>query len=362
MKYLSKIKKVNLLYVMKAGLGSALAIILADRFGLIYSPSAGIITLLTLQNTKKETIFIALKRFVSFFLAVLISYLLFTGIGYTPIVFGAFVLLFVALCILLGLKDGISMNSVLMTHFLIEQRVDLPLFLNELGLLTVGMGIGIILNLIMPKNKEKIRNEQLILEEEIKTTLRGLASMLRQKDACFIQESTDEWNENDLQKIARDEVVKNLSDTFHEVDFAKLDTQLTRLLKNAYEEADNTLLSDTRYLLSYLEMRKMQVDVLKDIKKNIDSVPVILKQSFPIATFLEHISESFHELNNVAELFAELEELKDYFRKDNLPHNREEFEFRAVLFQVLKELEYFLLLKRNFILELEEKNMKSYWS
>ena len=151
------IKKVNVLYLIKAGLGSALAIILADRLGFIYSPSAGIITLLTLQNTKKETILIALKRVEAFILAVIITYFLFTSIGYTPIAFGLFVFLFVAGCILFKLKDGIAMNSVLMTHFLIEQRMDVSLFINEIALLAIGMGIGIALNLLMPKNKEKIR-------------------------------------------------------------------------------------------------------------------------------------------------------------------------------------------------------------
>ncbi len=346
------IKKVNVLYLIKAGLGSALAIILADRLGFIYSPSAGIITLLTLQNTKKETILIALKRVEAFILAVIITYFLFTSIGYTPIAFGLFVFLFVAGCILFKLKDGIAMNSVLMTHFLIEQRMDVSLFINEIALLAIGMGIGIALNLLMPKNKEKIRRDQIKLEEEIKITLRGLAALLRKKDACLIQE--------DGHNIHLD--MEGECSCEAEVNFHKLDKMLEGLLKNAYEEADNTLRSDTRYLVSYLEMRRQQMNVLKDIQENIESVPVILKQSFPIAAFIEHIAESFHELNNVVDLFEELEELKEFFRKDNLPQSREEFEHRAVLFQVLKELEYFLLIKRNFILELNVENMETYWS
>lgn len=39
---------------MKSGIGAAIAIIIAEGLGLLYGPSAGIITLLFIQDTKKE--------------------------------------------------------------------------------------------------------------------------------------------------------------------------------------------------------------------------------------------------------------------------------------------------------------------
>lgn len=366
------IKKVNFLFLLKTGIGSAVSILLADGLGLLYSPSAGIITLLTIQNTKKETLLIALKRFEAFVLAVTITYILFQSIGYTPIAFGLFVCIFVALCMLFRLKDGIAMNSVLMTHFLIEKRMDLPLLWNELAILAIGMSLGIILNLIMPRNIKKIRAEQVALENEIKKALRDLTDMLKKKDACLIQKDriTDE-NNPDTKEHFTGEIPNEITDstfgvfTDEEVlsipDFSHLDEMLEKLLKSAYEEAANTFQNDTRYLISYLEMRKLQIGVLKEVQTNIESIPVILQQTYPMAGFIENIAESFHERNNVKGLLLELEQLKGYFRKEQLPQTREEFEYRAVLFQILKELEYFLKLKRNFVLELEEKNMISYW-
>ncbi|MDF2943865.1 MAG: putative rane protein [Herbinix sp.] len=382
---MNKIKKVNIFFLLKTGIGSAVSIILAESLGFAYSPSAGIITLLTIQNTKKETISIALRRIEAFILAVLISYIVFFSLGYTAIAFGVFVFLFVALCLLLGLKDGISMNAVLMTHFLIEKRMDLPLIMNEIALLFIGMGIGILLNLIMPRYRERIRREQISLEEVIKKTLRGMGNMLREKDSCMLQgnielnkNKTSEESiisEGDIElngsKISegsktlkgnkiteRYELIPHISD---DVAFARLDELLDGLLQKAYEDAGNTLLSDTKYLVSYLEMRKLQIGVLKNIKENIEHIPVLLRQTFPIADFMDNIAASFHELNNAKGLLLELEELQEYFRKETLPATREEFEYRATLFQILKELEYFLVLKRNFIKELETKNMKSYW-
>ncbi len=342
-------KHISLLFLMKVSIGTAAAILIANQFGLLYSPSAGIITLLTIQNTKKETLILALKRVVAFAMAVVICFLLFQMIGYTAVAFGGFVFLFVALCLVFGLKDAIAMNAVLMTHFLIERRMDVPLILNELALLCVGMLLGIILNLIMPSKRIAIRKSQLLLEEDMKGALKTLSKMLRSKEMCLIQEGNADYSWQEPEEL------------LHEVDFQTLERKLEGLLQSAYEEAGNTLLNDTKYLISYLEMRKLQLDVLTDIKSKIEEIAVLLKQTYPIADFIDCIAQSFHELNNTKGLLLDLEKLKEAYRKEELPKTREEFEYRAALFQILKELEYFLWIKRNFILEIERKNMKSYW-
>lgn len=367
-------RHIDLLFLLKVSIGTAAAIIIADQFGLLYSPSAGIITLLTIQNTKKETMLVALRRFIAFAIAVAISYLIFQGIGYTAVAFGGFILLFVALCLLFSLKDAIAMNAVLMTHFLIEQRMDVALILNELGVLCVGMLLGILLNLIMPSKKMEIRKQQVLFEEDMKGALRTLSNLLKDKESCLIQEresdysvkvqqeqvqqKQEEQEQEEQEQTEREQVLWEHSAT---VDFYQLELRLEELLQSAYEEAGNTLLNDTKYLIAYLEMRKLQLEVLKDIKSKIEEIPVLLKQTYPIAAFIDQIAESFHELNNIEGLLFAMEQLKDDYRKEELPKNREEFEYRAALFQILKELEYFLWIKRNFILEIERKNIKTYW-
>lgn len=341
-----KINNINPLFVLKVGIGSALAIIVAEALDLKYSPSAGIITLLTVQSTRKETLLIALKRIYSFLLAANLSYILFEVFGYNPIVFGCFVLLFVALSLLSNLKDGISMNAVLITHFLIEKKVDFDMYINELLLLVIGMGIGILINLIMPNYKKWILLKQHMLEEEMKKLLKVMARALKDKKACLIQdEPYDKAIYTNKQKA--DAIVINFRD---------IDALTEELINKTYEDAGNTLLSNTRYLLSYLEMRKHQIEVLKVISRSIMDIPVVLKQSIPLATFLENTSDSFHELNDVKGLLEQLRELSLYYKQEKLPVTREEFEYRAILFKILNELEHFLLIKRNFILEYENKS------
>ena len=56
------------LKALKIAVGSCAAIMIAQFFELSYAASAGIITLLTVQNTRKDTIELTLERLWSFLL------------------------------------------------------------------------------------------------------------------------------------------------------------------------------------------------------------------------------------------------------------------------------------------------------
>ena len=80
--------------VIKIAVGAGLAIVLAERMGLNYSASAGVITLLSIQDTKKETIRVVARRLLSFVLALVISAAGFSVFGYDPLAVGVFLLFF----------------------------------------------------------------------------------------------------------------------------------------------------------------------------------------------------------------------------------------------------------------------------
>lgn len=325
-KLIEQVKKLNLSLILKTGLGSAAAIILANQLNLMYSASAGIITLLTIQNTKKETILIAAKRFSGFIVAVMIAYFIFSNFGYTPLAFGAFLILFVAAANLLRIEVGITMNAVLVSHFLVEGRMDLNLLTNELLLLFIGMGIGILLNSIMPKNIEKIKRNQKVVEDRMRETLSCMAKMLEGSQDCACNQSQKEL-----------------------IDYLNLNELIDSLLVKAYEDAGNTLIRETRYQISYLEMRKHQVRILKDIQESIEEIHDVLPQSLTVSDYIQKVSTEFAEDNNVKDLLFELKELLDFFRSERLPVSRQEFENRANLFVILKDMEQFLEVKKSFI-------------
>lgn len=328
MQITKKLEDFNILLLLKTGLGSAIAIIIADRFNLYYGASAGIITLLTIQNTRKETIKIAFTRILAFYIAIIVSFIIFSIFGYTYIAFGGFIFIFVAICNFTGLQDGIIINSVLITHFLIEKRMDINFVKNEMFLLIIGMGVGIVINSIMPKNMKKIKENQKIVENEISNIMYCISNALRGKKDC-------------LEKFKKGE----------KFNFKELDNLLESFLSKAYDEAGNNLLTETKYQISYLEMRKLQIVVLKDIFNSIEQIHEVFPQSIELAMYIEKAANEFHELNNVKVLLLELQELQELFRNQELPTNREEFENRAILFNISKELEKFLHIKRSFIVE-----------
>lgn len=311
-------KKINLIKTLKVAIGSMLAIIIAQSLNVAYSTSAGVIALLSIQNTKKETIYVALKRGASFFLAIFIAIITFSLLGYSPISFGVFLLFFVAISYKLELGDGISINAVLMTHLLVEKSISFSWIINEAGLFIIGSSIGIVLNLYMPSSKAAVVEFQRKVEEKSRRILENISRKISGE------------------KIQEEEDIKQL---FKILKTAK---------KKAYENMNNTFAGDTQYYIDYIDMRKSQTKILKKIYGNLELLTMVPNQGKRVSEFILRISETYHENNNGKKLLKQLNELKIYMKNEPLPKDRDEFENRAILFVVLSDLERFLELKVEF--------------
>lgn len=78
----------------------------------------------------------------------------------------------------------------------------------------------------------------------------------------------------------------------------------------------------------------------------------IPEQVMALSEFFDRIAEAFHEDNDVGELLEDAECLYQSYRRQELPRNREEFENRAILYHMLKDIRDFLEIKRDFVLEI----------
>ena len=85
--------KTDAVKVLKLSLGSILAIIIASFFKLQYSTVAGVITLLVVKDTKKETLKGALGKLFGFVLCTIYSYTCFNLFGYNLFAFSLYILL-----------------------------------------------------------------------------------------------------------------------------------------------------------------------------------------------------------------------------------------------------------------------------
>ena len=150
----------------------------AEWLGLNYAASAAVITLLSIHDTKRETIRVMAKRMAAFLVALLLAPVCFYWLGYRPIAVGAFLLVFTPVCTLLNVQEGISVSTVLMTHFLTEGAVSAGNIINEALLLLVGTGVGVGMNLYMPGRTGVIRQKQHQIESQFRCVLAHMGDIL----------------------------------------------------------------------------------------------------------------------------------------------------------------------------------------
>lgn len=336
--------KANYIKIGKIAVGSALSIVIADLMGLSFGTAAGIITLLSVQNTKKETLQIAGRRILSFIIAMFFAWMIFSYLGYSPASFGVFLFIFVIVCELGGITEGISICAVLVTHFLTLQRMEVQDICNEFLLLVIGIGVGTATNLYIPRNVNQIKESQVYIEGKLREVLRQLARELSSPK----QAAKMEQGESSFSRIL--------------ITIQELHLYIQHAVKLAYEEQNNTFLSDTQYFISYMELRLTQLTVIERICSLVKKVDVSLPQTIVLARFFEYVADSLMETNNGVALLEELEGLKHYFERGQLPIERKEFENRAVLYLILGEMEWFLQLKIDFAANLTKKQLLEYWS
>ena len=80
-------KKQIFINTVKVTLAAIMAILVAKALKLEFAVSAGIVAILSVQPTKKETLKTALSRFLAFAIALVISGILFNLLGFTVYVF-----------------------------------------------------------------------------------------------------------------------------------------------------------------------------------------------------------------------------------------------------------------------------------
>ena len=305
----------------KISLGCVLSMISATVLGLKYSATAGLITILSIQQTKKETVITAFKRLSAFFCAVVISVLFFNLLGYTTLAFGVYLFIFVMLCMILDWQIATVPISVLITHLLAEKSCDISILLNEFLIFVIGAGVGTIINMHLHNNKQKMNSSREKLDNEIKAILERMS-----------------------QRILTDDKSDYNSDCFK-----KIDKLLFEARQVAYENQNNKLIGAESYDIDYLKMRENQCSVLMEMYKSILKISVTPEQSKVISEFLKKTSSEYHEKNDVKKLISELEDIFADMRFQKMPESRTEFENRALLYSLMLQIKDFLSIKYDFM-------------
>ena len=307
------------LRTIKTVIASVLAILIATQLHLLYATAAGIIAILSVGNTKKTSLKSGLGRLLSLGVAIILSFICFTTLGFHPWAFGVFLLVFIPLSVRFNLADAIVVNSVLITHFLVEKSFSWQMILNETLLMTIGVGLALLLNLYMPDNEKQLKEDIKAIEEDFRTIIFAMAAHLN------------------LEKMAP------LDD-----DCLDLRAKLRAALNQAHIHQKNQWISEEDYYSEYFSMRLAQLRILRDmvnllIEIDIDGLFVDELRKVLIST-----AENFAEENDGKLILWQIEAVYQNYRQKPLPQTREEFENRALLFQFLQSFRSFVEIKAIF--------------
>ncbi|GIN60613.1 hypothetical protein J27TS8_06060 [Robertmurraya siralis] len=304
---------------IKTALGTTLSILLAQTIGLNNFASAGILTILCIKPTKVKSVKASWDRVLACLMAMLFSTIFFEGITYHPITIGLMLLFFIPTAVMCKAQEGIVSSSVIILHIYMAGNVTFELLLNELGIVIIGVGMALIMNLYMPSAGKKLIQYQAELEDNFRKIILEIVHYLRTSDSS--------WDGSELTRTAR------------LIDEAKT---------MAFQDVENHFRRNDHLYYHYFKMREKQFEIIERILPLVASLPVTVVQGQMIGDFLEELAEHISPGEVPKNFLENLLEMREEFQSMGLPQTREEFEVRAALLQLTKEMEQYLMLKNSF--------------
>lgn len=271
-----------LLTGLKAAGSAAVAIAVASAIHLQFSATAGIIAILSLMGTKRETMKVALGRLMAYGAALLIAFVCFSLFGDGLLAFGIYLFVFASLCYAYSWGYATAMISVLISHFMGTGGMTWTQVGNESLLFLIGTTCGILTNLHLHPDE------------------RRLDALLRQADEC------------------------------------------------AAKNAENSLTDAPTREIHYINMRRQQRRILLQVTKDAQKVQGHPPQEAEVRALIGRIFAEYDRENDCTSLLSALHDLLAEMQHQPLPATRGEFEDRALLYVLLRRMEDFLLLKREF--------------
>ncbi|WP_299088129.1 aromatic acid exporter family protein [uncultured Metabacillus sp.] len=303
----------------KTALGTTIAVMLAQFMELENYISAGIITILCIQVTKKKSLKSSWARLLACTIAMIYSFLFFEGLMYHPIIIGLMLLVFIPTTVFVKVTEGIVTSTVIIFHLYNAGRITWSLIWNEFLLIIIGIGVALIMNIYMPSMEVKLKNYQKQIEENLSIIFREIE--------LYLIESDRKWDGSEIIKTAE---LINQAKTM------------------AFREVENHFLRHENTYYHYFKMREKQFEIIERIIPLITSIHTSVEQSKMIADFIHDLRIHIHPGNTAHRFLVQLIEMKQSFENMELPQTREEFEVRAALLHFIREMESYLIIKSQF--------------
>ncbi len=322
------------LQVLKVGVGSAISIVIAQFLHLDYATSAGIVTLLTIQNTKRATYQIALSRVVSFVVAAVVAVFCVWFVPSREVGFGIFMLILVSISYKRGWHSAISVNAVIGTHLiLMETSIGPEIIISEAAMVLIGTAVAIVLNLTMFSQEKEMRRDIDYVESYIYDNLHFVANHLD--------------NHSQLDK-----------DREH---LQRLIEHIDEAIDKAIINQNNIMKSHAEYYIHYLRMRKNQCAILIHFYYIVAHHEFIVEEATIVAAVVRKVAKKLDVQSETHNLKHQIDSVNDKILHLNMPKTYTEFEMKAVLYSLLNELREFLWIQEEFVENVTEEQREAYW-
>lgn len=305
---------------LKTAIGTGCSIWLAQLLGLKFYVAAGIITILCIKPTKRQSLKAAGERLLACLVGLTSAVVFFELFGYHPWILSLVLLCMIPVCVKIKLADGIISSFVIVLHLYVLQDVSYSIVLNEIALIVIGIGFALLLNLYMPSMEKDLIKYQEEIEEHFKKIFTEFVNYLRY--------GKSDWDGKEI-------------------------IETTELLKEAKflasKEIENHLTYKESDFYTYFYMREKQFDIIVRLLPMISSLTDTNWQTKVIADFLDELKEAIHPGNTAEKFLDQLMEIREQLKETPLPKNHKEFEIRATLFHLVNEMERYLFIKKSFI-------------
>ncbi|MBA1354271.1 MULTISPECIES: aromatic acid exporter family protein [Staphylococcus] len=303
---------------IKTAVGMALGIIIAKLMGLDNFASSAILVVLCIKHTKVHSLQAIISRFVSCILILIIGSIAFSYFGQNAIILGLIVLFFIPLTVVFKVQEGVVTSCVILLHVFNAEVIDMHLFINEILLLIVGLGIAFIMNLIMPSLDFKLKQYKEEIENQFTTIFEIFSNNCKEPNASL-----------------------NIS-------FNQLQLTIQKAKSIAFRDVKNHFVRNENSYYHYFDMREEQLELLERMSKmiqNIETKDMLLTKISSLFLEVAHNVNSNDytvlRLHSLYEIKIELEQLE-------LPKTHASFRTRASIKQLLNELEEYLEVKSQF--------------
>ena len=307
------------LKIAKVIVSAFVALLVAQALHLSTPSAAAIIAILSVMDTKKVSLAATGQRLAAAVLALVIGMGIFAIFGFDVMSFGLYLLCYIPLAYLVKVDIGVAPSTVLVIHLWTQQQLTSSLFVNELLLVTIGAGVAILLNWYMPSYRQEIERVREEIEDKMREVLLKMSGFL-----------TIGNGKND------GEVLQLLKEKLSEA------REYVRL------EAENHLTKEVTYDYQYFEMRRDQSKLLEIMATNLNEFRWDGEEMAILSEIFKQTAQQLAEQNTASQLIDDIEELLEQFRERPLPQTRREFEKRAQLYQLLRDLKRFVQLKVDF--------------